>query len=102
MKNIETATVSRKQVATRALYTIFFMFVFEVAKAIIQLTVVLQFLYLFAAKTHSEPLRDFCSKLSVYVYRVIRYLTLNDNTQPFPFSDVPKEMDLPVQSIKFE
>jgi len=102
MNNIEAGTASRKQIAIRGFYTILFMFVFEVVKGIIQFTVIFQFIYLFAAGTQSESLRSFCSKLSAYAYRVIRYITLNDNIQPFPFSEIPKEMDLPVQNIKFE
>ena len=102
MNKIQAMVLSRKGIAVRLLYTLFFLIVFELLKIIIQVTVVFQYIYLFITKTYSEPLRRFSNKVSAYTYSVMRYITLNENGLPFPFSDFPKEADLPETEAHFE
>jgi len=40
--------------------------------------------------------------VAAYGYRVMRYLTLNDNLRPFPFSELPQDMEPPVGEVKFD
>ena len=92
----------RKKIAVRLLYTIFFLIVFEIIKIIIQVSVIFQYVYLLISKTCNNPIRNFSNKVSVYGYRVLRYVTLNENEKPFPFNDFPKEIELPEMEVFFE
>lgn len=102
MQPQQVIEISRKKIAFRLLYTVFFLIVLEIIKLIIQITVFFQYLYLFAAKSYSDRLRRFTNKVSVYGYRVMRYVTLNENTNPYPFTDFPKETDLPENEVFFQ
>jgi hypothetical protein len=93
---------SRKKIAVRLLYTILFLIVFEVVKIIIQVSVIFQYVYLLISKTSNNPIRNFSNKVSVYAYRVLRYVTLNENEKPFPFNNFPKEIELPDKEVFFE
>ncbi|MBW1746616.1 MAG: DUF4389 domain-containing protein [Deltaproteobacteria bacterium] len=102
MESIKSATLSRKKIGIRLLYTLFFLVVIEILKIIIQVAVLFQYVYLFITKTYSKPVRKFSNKVSFYAYRVMRYVTLNENTLPFPFADFPEEKDAPVSPVRFE
>lgn len=93
---------SRKKIAVRLLYTILFLIVFEIVKIIIQVSVIFQYVYLLISKTSNNPIRNFSNKVSVYAYRVLRYVTLNENEKPFPFNNFPKEIELPDKEVYFE
>ncbi|MBW1606544.1 MAG: DUF4389 domain-containing protein [Deltaproteobacteria bacterium] len=93
---------SRKKIAVRLLYTILFLIVFEIVKIIIQVSVIFQYVYLLISKTSNNPIRNFSNKVSVYAYRVLRYVTLNENEKPFPFNNFPKEIELPDKEVFFE
>ena len=102
MEFIRPTTLSRKKIGIRLLYTVFFLIVFEILKIIIQVAVLFQYVYLFITKTYSNPVRRFSNKVSFYTYRVMRYVTLNENTLPFPFADFPEETDAPESEVRFE
>ena len=93
---------SRKKIAIRLLYTILFLIVFEILKIIIQLSVLFQYIYLLISKTYNDPIRNFTNKVSVYAYKVLRYVTLNENDKPYPFKDFSKEFELPDTEVIFE
>lgn len=93
---------SRKKIAVRLLYTILFFIVFEIVKIIIQVCVIFQYVYLLISKTYNDPVRNFSNKVSVYGYRVLRYVTLNENKKPFPFSNFPKEIESPDMEVLFD
>lgn len=102
MESIQTIIRSRKKISIRLLYTVFFLIVFEILKIIVQVAVLFQYVYLFITKSYSNPVRRFSNKVSFYAYRVMRYVTLNENTLPFPFADFPEEMDAPESEVHFE
>ena len=93
---------SRKKIAIRLLYTILFLMVFEILKIIIQLSVIFQYIYLLIAKNYNNRIRNFTNKVSVYAYKVLRYVTLNENDKPYPFKDFPKQLELPDSEVIFE
>ena len=95
-------TVSRKQVAIRLLYTLLYVAIFEVVKTIIMLITLFEYFLLLITLRHNEPARTFANRVAAYGYRVMRYLTLNDNQRPFPFSDFPAEIEIPDQEVRFE
>ena len=82
----------RKKIVIRLLYTILFFIIFEILKTIIQVSVLFQYVYLLISKTYSEPVRNFTNKVSVYAYKVLRYVTLSENNKPYPFQDFPQIM----------
>jgi hypothetical protein len=102
MNEIPLTTIDRKKIAIRFLYTVFFLIVFEILKTIIQVTVLFQYIYLFIFKKYGNPVRDFSNKVTAYTYKVIRYLSLNDNKIPFPFSDFPNVLEPPEEYVEFK
>ena len=102
MKEGETNELSRSRIAIRLLYTIAYLIIFEILRVVIQIAVLFQYIYLFLTKSYSDPLRKFSNHLSVYTYRVLRYVTLNENTPPFPLNDFPEEIDPPEPEARFE
>jgi hypothetical protein len=102
MKEISDVRPTRAQVAIRFIYSLLYLIIFEILKLVIQVTVVFQFVYLLITRTHSEPLRAFSNKAATYAYRIIRYITLNENTRPFPLTEFPPEVDRPADPISFD
>ena len=99
---MESKTFARKKITIRLLYTVFFLIVFEILKIIIQVSVLFQYVYLLISKTYSEPVRNFTNKVSIYAYKVLRYVALNENEKPYPFSDFPQEIEKPEGEVFFE
>jgi hypothetical protein len=95
MEDEKPPVLSRKRIAIRFLFTLFFAAVLVGLKIMIQLTVLFQYVYLFISREYSDPMRRFSDGVSVYAYRVMRYISLNENTRPFPFADFPKPIDPP-------
>jgi hypothetical protein len=94
--------ISRKQVAIRLLYTLLYMAIFELVKTIVVLITLFEYFFLLVTLQHNEPARTFANKVATYGYRVMRYLTLNENRRPFPFSDFPAEIELPDEEVRFD
>lgn len=94
----------RTTILKRFAVTLVCMIFCEVAGFIIQLSVLFQYGFLLIAKKRSEPLRSFSNNLSQYVYRLMRYNTLNDNARPFPFAKFPedKDCDPMVKQVQFK
>ena len=101
MQDLHEIVASRKDILVRLLYTILYLLVFEIIKLIIQIIVVFQYIYLFITRNHNDAVRSFSNKLSTYTYDVMRYLTLNKNQRPFPFTDFPPAMEEPVEEVTF-
>ena len=93
---------ARKQVAIRLLYTLLYVAIFELVKTIVLLITLFEYFILLITLRHSEPARTFANKVATYGYRVMRYLTLNENQRPFPFSDFPTEIELPDEEVRFD
>jgi len=102
MENEKTAEVSRKKIAIRLLFTVIATVALAVFAVIVCLIVLFQYLYLFITRAHSDALRGFCNKVSVYAYRVFRYMSLNENGRPFPFAAFPEEMEPPEPEVLFD
>ena len=102
MENEKRAELSRKKIAIRLFFTLIAVVALEVFKVIVWLIVLFQYIYLFITRTHSDGLRGFCNKVSVYAYRVFRYMSLNENQRPFPFAGFPDEMEPPESEVLFD
>ena len=88
-----TAEFQRMDVLKRLLKTIVCLVAFEVVKGIMYVAVLFQYLYLLIARNHSEVLRRFCSRMSTYGYKLMRYAMLVENRAPFPFTEFPLVRD---------
>jgi hypothetical protein len=102
MPNEVQVLISRKQVAIRLLYTLLYMAIFELVKTIVVLITLFEYFFLLITLHHNEPARAFANKVATYGYRVMRYLTLNENQRPFPFSDFPEEIEFPDEEVRFD
>ncbi len=102
MSKFKDFLLARKDIAIRLLFTILFLIVFEILKMVIQITVVIQYLYLLITTTHNEALRKFSNKVSFYAYKVMRYLTLNENARPYPFTKFPENVEQPELEVTFK
>jgi hypothetical protein len=98
---MDSKTFPRKKIVVRLLYTLFFLIIFEILKIIIQVSVLFQYVYLLISKTYNNPVRNFTNKVSVYAYKVLRYVALNENEKPYPFHDFPQEMELSEAEVFF-
>jgi membrane peptidoglycan carboxypeptidase len=85
--------VSAKQIGIRLLYTILFLVILGIVLIIAKVVVVFQFIYFFSTRKPNEPVRQFSNKISIYGYRIFRYITLNESQRPFPFTDFPPELE---------
>ena len=94
--------VSIKEIAIRLLYTILFLIILGIVVFIVKVVFVFQYIYLFSTRNPNEAVRQFSNKLSSYGYRVFRYITLNENQRPFPFSEFSAELEPPEEKIKFD
>lgn len=94
--------ISRMKVLLRFLYTILFLLVFEILRLIVQVTVLAQYVYLLVMGTPSPQLKKFGGRVSDYTYRVLRYLTLNENAKPYPFNRFPGEVSPPEANVSFK
>ena len=101
MHSSEEMTPSRKDILIRLLYTVLYLFIFEIIKLIVQITVVVQYIFLLITLVYNKPVRNFSNKLATYTYDVVRYLTLNKNLRPFPFNDYPEPLEEPVEQVNF-
>lgn len=94
--------IPRGKIGVRLVYTLIFVVILSLMNFMIQMIALMQYVILLLTRSYSEPLRSFSNKTAVYMYRLVRYITLNDNTKPFPFSDFPGEMERPEGFARFE
>jgi len=98
LKWIMRFLLARKNVAVRFIFTLFFLVVLVILVFSILVLTVLQFLILFLFVKHVDAIKSLSHMLTVYAYKVLRYLTLNDNKKPFPFSSIPDEFEPPEET----
>jgi len=92
-ENGQKPIVSGKQIAIRLLYTVLFLVILGIVLFIVKVVVIFQFIYLFSIRKPNESVRQFSNKVSAYGYRIFRYVTLNESQRPYPFADLPPELD---------
>ncbi|MGO9314517.1 MAG: DUF4389 domain-containing protein [Syntrophobacteraceae bacterium] len=102
MDELSQDLIPRGKIVIRLIFTLIFLVILSVMHFIIQMTTLIQYVILLITRSYSEPLRSFSNKVAAYVYRLIRYITLNDNTRPFPFTDFPQEIESPEDRARFD
>lgn len=102
MDELSQDPIPRGKIGIRLIFTLIFLVILSLMHFIIQLTTLIQYVILLITRSYSEPLRSFSNKAAAYVYRIIRYITLNDNIRPFPFTDFPPEIESPEDRARFD
>jgi Domain of unknown function (DUF4389) len=77
----------------RVLYMAIFVIIFNIVELLIAALVIFQVLVLLFTGEKNQRLLGFGSKLSLYVYRILQFLTFNSEEKPFPFADWDNEND---------
>ncbi|OIP90726.1 MAG: hypothetical protein AUK55_12330 [Syntrophobacteraceae bacterium CG2_30_61_12] len=93
---------SRSQIGIRLLYTLFYLLVFELLKTTVQLCTLFQYGHLLIVRGANDPVRNFSNRVIAYAYQVMRFITLNGNERPFPFTDLPPELEPPAARVHFD
>jgi len=75
----------------RALFMLLFALLYSVARFVLGVVVIVQFLVVLITGSVNEQLLRLGSSLSVYAYQVFRFLTFTSDEQPFPMSDWPAD-----------
>ena len=102
MDELSQGGIPRVKIGIRLIFTLLFLVILSVMHFLIQMTTLIQYVVLLITRSYSEPLRSFSNKAAAYVYKLIRYITLNENTRPFPFTEFPREMESPEDPAAFD
>ncbi len=88
--------IERVDTLLRMVYSLLFALVVSVLETIVGVLVGFQLIYTLITK-HEPPDRvtDAGNRVTAYFYRVLRWLTHNDEARPFPFSDFPEAVEPP-------
>ncbi len=87
---IKKFVIVRKNIGIRFIFFLFFIIVWSILDIVLFILVLFQFIFLFIFTKHSESIKTLSHKLTVYFYRVLRYVTFNENLKPYPFSKFPE------------
>ncbi len=77
MDKLSQIDTPRGKIGIRLVFTLLFLVVLSIMHFVIQVLAIIQYVILLITKSYSEPLRSFSNKAAAYVYRLIRYITLN-------------------------
>ena len=73
----------------RLAYMVLFGFLLMVARLVIAVVVVVQFLLVLVIGSDNENLRNLGQGLGKWVYQTVLFLTFNAEEKPFPFDEWP-------------
>ncbi len=102
MDKLSQDGISRGKIGIRLIFTLLFLVILSLMHFLIQMIALIQYVVLLITRSYSEPLRSLSNKAAVYVYKLVRYITLNENTRPFPFTEFPREMESPEDPAAFD
>lgn len=91
MKEEIKQRLQKNETWMRALYMLFFIFIYGFAKFMIILVMLFQFFSIVLSGNTNTQLLKFSQNLATYVYQIITFLTFNSEQRPFPFSAWPSE-----------
>ncbi|MHC1726376.1 MAG: DUF4389 domain-containing protein [Syntrophobacteraceae bacterium] len=102
MNEMSEEKIPRGKVAIRLIFTLICLIILHAVQLAIQAMTLLQYIILLITRSYSEPLRVFSNQAATYLYKLARYVTLNENIRPFPFSTFPKEIENPEGPVTFD
>lgn len=83
--------LTRRSVWVRALFMVLFAIAYSVAELLVWVVAIVQFFIVLFSGRANERLLQFGNNLSAYAWQVLRFVTFNTETQPFPFTEWPDE-----------
>jgi len=92
----------RKDIAKRTICAIFFSVILSMVRMLLSFVTIVQYVILLITTSYNSNLRDFSNKLISYEYKMMRYITLNENECPYPFADFPKVIERPDETVQFK
>lgn len=95
LRSIMRFFLARKNVAVRFIFTLFFSVVLVISVFSILVLTIVQFLILFVSIKEVDSVKSLSHMLTVYTYKVLRYLSLSEKRRPFPFHAIPDELEPP-------
>lgn len=81
--------LSDRSIWVRGLYALFFGLAYTVSETVLTLVIIFQFLAALITGRVNDALLRFGANLTQYVYQILQFVTFNNETLPFPFSDWP-------------
>jgi hypothetical protein len=96
----EPGEIDRADTGIRLLLTLLFILIARVGETVLVAVIVFELLFTLATKQPpSLRVRQFANRLIAYLYRIARYLTYNEGAAPFPFRDLPPEVEPPGEPV---
>ena len=71
----------------RLLFMIVIVVIYGLSRLVVGAVVLLQFLWVLFTGEPNARLTGFGQSLAIYTYQIVRYLTFNTDSRPFPFDD---------------
>ena len=90
MNEISTEDNGEESIWIRALYMLLFVLLYSVAEIVMVAVVLVQFGYRLINDEYHPRLQALGAAISSYIYQVLRYLSFNSETMPYPFNDWPE------------
>ncbi len=80
----------------RGFFMLLFIAIYLVLRLVFLAIILFQFGSMLFTGKLNELLLSFADSLSVYVFQIVRYLTYNSDSKPFPFRHWPKPHEAPI------
>ncbi len=77
----------------KTLFIILFSIIYRVLDVVVLLLVIVQWGFNLTTGQTNPALSEFSDGLARYIAQIVRYITANNNTKPFPFTDWPSKKD---------
>ena len=91
MEDKTRQNITSGDIWARFLYMVLFAIAFSIAKFILIVLVIFQFISILVSGRANAQLLQFGKNLSLYVYEVLEFQTFNSEIRPFPFTPWPEE-----------
>ena len=85
--------VERKEALLRIPIGIVCGIISELWGSLVVFIAILNWFYTIFKAKRSKTLAEFCNVYLNYLYRFVRYMTFATNQRPFPFNELPKEIE---------
>ena len=96
VQSVAEVKCTRSRTGLRILTSLFFgIVVWSILEALVFLMLIFQIIHALIAQRPNSRLIGFANRTIAYFYRVMRYLTFNEEAVPFPFSGFPAEIEEP-------
>ena len=90
----EEREIERSETGIRILLSLLFLIIARVVETVLFVVILFELLYaLITKEPPGERVRQFANRTLGYFYRIGRFLTYNEHKAPFPFSELPDELE---------